>query len=318
METQVFDARKVSDVDNTEEFTPLMWACYEGDRDRVDELLKEGAVVEEKDNWGRTALTHACCTENNGYIIRTLISHGANVNSIDICGVTPLMITFKYGSYNEWELRVGGAELDAIDNKGRTALMYACDAGDISGQQLCYNGANVDIIDNEGRSALDYALESGEIQNELVHRVASSMEELKTRSNDNDRLLRDELSKYVSEYAKEIVESRSKKRHRWGGHYEKFMLREESYELVEEINYNYPGDSDKDNGYARFHGISPLIYACINGSIDLILKLCSQKGTFFSPDFKNQDSLKYLTEYQKEMERLAIECQPTDVKPCKI
>nr|QBK85673.1 MAG: ankyrin repeat protein [Marseillevirus LCMAC101] len=301
-----FDGDEIDDV-----FSPLMWACYEGDDDRVDELLEEEAPVEEKDDWGWTALMHACCAEHNGYIIRTLIGHGANVNVADIWGVTPLMVTFMYASYNEWELRLGGVALDAVDNEGRTALMYACDAGDTSGMQLCYNKARVDIIDNNKRSALDHALESKKISLDIVNCIMNKMGELKTKSKENDRLLLDTLSRWVTRYTKEIEESRTKRRHRWGGHPERFLLRDRSYDLALSLIYEDMDDngesSDKDD---KFHGLAPLMYACIKGNADLIIYLCSHKGTFFSPDFKDEEL--DLAKYQEEMEELAVEAQKFD------
>ncbi len=286
-------------------WTPLMCACYEGDRDQVDELLKEGARVEERDGWGWTPLLHACCTKHNEYIIRTLIAHGASVNIADNWGVTPLMVTFEYGSYNEWELRMGKAELDTVNDEGQTALMYACDAGDTSGMQLCYSGARVDIIDNNGMSALDHALETEEISLELAHTIVNQMGELKTRSKENDRLLLDILSRWVTEWQEEIEMSRTKRRHRWGGHSERFMLRESSYDLARNLIYEDLENESSD----RFHGLSPLIYACANGNLNIISNLCSQKGTFFSPDFKSQEDL---TEYQEKMKALAVEAGERD------
>jgi len=288
---------------NPEEYSPLMWACYEGDRDWVDELLKEGASVEERDKWGWTPLLHACCAERNGYIIRTLISHGANVDAAGEQGETPLMVTFKYGSLNERELRIGKSNLDAVDVKGRTALMYACDEGD-DGQQLCYGGARVDIIDEDGRSALDHALESEHDNLEIVHTIVRRAGGLKTASEENDRILRDLLLRWVREYVQEIEESRSKTRHRWGGHPERFILRENSYHFARRFMNEGPED--------EFCRMAPLIYACLNGMDDLILELCSRRGSFFSPDYKNEESLKYLEKYQEDMEKLANDCRKTD------
>jgi ankyrin repeat protein len=292
-----------------EGYTPLMWACYEGDNDRVYQLLKKDQTqVEERDKNGWTPLMHACCAKDNEYIIRTLIASGASVNVTSFQKVTPLMVTFEYSSGNEWVLRIGRAELDALDNKGRTALMYACDAGDTSGMQLCYSGARVDIIDDNGLSALDHALESEEVKLELVHTIVCQMGELKTRSKENDRRLLNLLSRWVEEWVEELEMSRFKAKNQWGGHFERFRLREESYDVARECKVWNP-DTDYDGKYVyEFHGLSPLLYACINGKIDFILDLCSQKDTFFSPVF---DDIEY-QEYQKKVGELAVEAQKTD------
>jgi hypothetical protein len=62
----------------------------------------------------------------------------------------------------------------------------------------------------------------------------------------------------------------------------------------------------------EFRSWMPLIYTCLNGMVNLILELCSYRNIFFSPDYKNKESLKYL-EYQEDMEKLANDCQKTDI-----
>ena len=196
-------------------------------------------------------------------------------------------------------------------------LMWACYEGDLHQvNELLEKGASVEEKDGSGWAALDHALEieSKDLRFELVCCLLPHMKELKTRNKENDSLLQDVLSRWVAEWVKEIEESWTKRRHRWGGHAERFMLREESYDLAQHIIYQWDEDDEND-----FHGISPLIYACADGKINLVLNLCSQKGTFFSPDFKDtffspdfKDTFERLVEYQEKMEELAFEAQKRD------
>lgn len=215
-------------------------------------------------------------------------------------------------------IEMANYELDTKEEY--TQLIQACYDGDVyQVEDLLKKGASVEEKDGSGNMAIDYALEidieveGGDLRTKLVCTVVDYMDDLKTRNEHNDRLLQREISKWVIEYVEEIVDSRSKKRHRWGGHYEKFRLREDSYDLAQDLIYE-----DVEDGSDVFYGLSPLLYACLTGNTELILRLCCQKGSFFSPDFENKKTFEYLAQYQEEMEKLAIDCLTTDVKPCKV
>ena len=112
----------------------------------------------------------------------------------------------------------------------------------------------------------------------------------------------DEFSQYIIEYIEEIEMSRTKARHRWGGHYQKFMIRENSYQLARELFYR----DNKD----MFYGLSQLIYACLQGDLDLIIDLCSNIGNAPAPLASTTDD--FLTEYPKMMKKLALEARIVD------
>jgi ankyrin repeat protein len=67
--------------------TPLIYASERGDASCVRVLLDHGADVQERDQWGKTALMFA----RDAAIAEELIAHGADVNAVDTDGYTVLM-----------------------------------------------------------------------------------------------------------------------------------------------------------------------------------------------------------------------------------
>jgi uncharacterized protein len=91
--------------------TPLMRGALDGNTERVQELIHQGADINQRDDYGRTALMFAVV--NNHYeTMKVLLESGADVN--------------------------------VKSNKGGTALMLAASAGDLSMvQALLDKGADL-------------------------------------------------------------------------------------------------------------------------------------------------------------------------------
>ena len=70
--------------------SPLHDACRDGDTERVRQLLDEGAPVDEKDEYGVTALMKA---SENGHteLVQLLLGKGAAVDEKDKDGGTALI-----------------------------------------------------------------------------------------------------------------------------------------------------------------------------------------------------------------------------------
>ncbi len=108
--------------------TPLMKAAKRGDRDAVRHLITEGGVaVDSTDQSRRTALLYALlygCADIG--VVRTLLAAGADPNSRDRSGRTPLLLAVRES--NPGIVRVlleGGADPNVQDQQGYTPLANA-------------------------------------------------------------------------------------------------------------------------------------------------------------------------------------------------
>lgn len=103
--------------------TPAALGCH---RDIVEILLRAGAVVSvaEKDEVFRGVVRK--CQPG---LAKLLISRGANVNSKDEDGLTPLMYAASLSNTDAISLLLAaGARVNAVDNEGWTPLIYLANA----------------------------------------------------------------------------------------------------------------------------------------------------------------------------------------------
>ncbi len=106
--------------------------------------------------------------------LNVLLSEGADIDTVDAEGNTPLMIASKIG--NPRMLRiilVHNPDVNAVNNIGETALMIAAENGQYSVvQQLIENGADVNAKNHAGLTALGLSIRFGhrEITNLLSNR----------------------------------------------------------------------------------------------------------------------------------------------------
>ena len=112
--------------------TPLHIAASRAGIENMVQLIKHGADIEARDNYGRTALYFAAQSVNPD-IVKYLISRGADVNArandgltpLHLVGVTPLGANMEAAA----DLIRHDAKLDAEDNQVRTPRQYVfCDA----------------------------------------------------------------------------------------------------------------------------------------------------------------------------------------------
>lgn len=91
---------------------------------------------------------------NNLAQLRTMVGNGADVNSKDDRGVTPLMYSAAVGSLDAMQFLIGkGAGVNAQSDSGLTALVLA--ATDLAKVRLLIDrGANVNAATKLGRTAL--------------------------------------------------------------------------------------------------------------------------------------------------------------------
>ena len=106
--------------------TPLLWAVYEDDADRVRRLLDAGADPSLANRYGASPMSMASEVVNTE-ILRLLLDAGADVDSPNPEGQTALMAVARTGNLDAAQLLLErGARIDARESwGGQSALMWA-------------------------------------------------------------------------------------------------------------------------------------------------------------------------------------------------
>ena len=110
------------------ENVPLHSAAYYGDLEMVQVLLEYGANVNTKNSVGCTPLDFASLggRHNEPRVARLLIEHGADPNTRDMVGLTPLHRASRSGRIEVLRLLIEhGGDVEVKDDKGRTPLDIA-------------------------------------------------------------------------------------------------------------------------------------------------------------------------------------------------
>ncbi|CAN0317608.1 unnamed protein product, partial [Phaeothamnion confervicola] len=107
-------------------WTPIFWCALTGRSKLMETLLKRGADVTMKDDYGRSAL-HIAAARNHLGTVATLIGGGAVVNQIAPGeSSTPLHMAAERGHLAVCDCLIfNGANLALKDKDGRTALELA-------------------------------------------------------------------------------------------------------------------------------------------------------------------------------------------------
>ncbi|KAG4092823.1 ankyrin repeat-containing domain protein [Neocallimastix lanati (nom. inval.)] len=105
--------------------TPLMFASEQGDKRIVEYLVRNGALVNDKDKNGLSPLIYACKNDKID-IVEFLLASKAIIDDRDRNGLTPLMYAAMYG-HGEiiTYLLDHGANIHARSKNGSSALTYA-------------------------------------------------------------------------------------------------------------------------------------------------------------------------------------------------
>ena len=174
--------------------TPLMVTCSENSCNALKTLLKLGADINAVDALNQTPLMYTIMKDNvdaakillsnpklnleikciRGYsalnwaaeyealnVLELLIKKGANPNSVNYNGLSPLMITIIRGRTKATELLIkSGADLNLVDNMGRTPLMISVQKDNVlMAKKLMEAGADISVKDIKGNSLLVVAAE---------------------------------------------------------------------------------------------------------------------------------------------------------------
>ncbi len=172
--------------------TPLIDAAEKGDINEVRRILAKGININAVGYWGKTALSTAAYKGHKD-IVSLLIEHGADLNTSDWNGGTPLSNSVTHEEifkllldkgadintrYNEgWtvlhEAALGyernittlllakGMNINSVDNNGQTPLHFVASRSE--GEFLAFlimKGSDITIKDKEGKTAFDLAVQS--------------------------------------------------------------------------------------------------------------------------------------------------------------
>jgi ankyrin repeat protein len=149
--------------------SPLLYAVWSGDRDKVTLLLDRGADIRAKVSIGGGIFTatplQLAIFQRDAAMVRLLASRGAPVDALGEAGATPLAdAVFSNTPEIIATLISLGADVNQVDQQGETALMHAAmiDHGDTGVlEALLAAGARRDLVAPDKRTALAMAREYG-------------------------------------------------------------------------------------------------------------------------------------------------------------
>src|SRR5207244_6504791 len=148
---------------------------------RVTVLLDYGANLDDRGRYGLTAL-HYAVRGGKLPLIQLLLERGADVNALDLEGLTPLLHLAKTRSKADpipvmELLAASGANVDARDEAQGTLLMYFARQGTTEPVRcLLAHGADRDARNKSGKTAA----EIGRRHAGIVRSLATSSAEAKT------------------------------------------------------------------------------------------------------------------------------------------
>ncbi|MGC9367824.1 MAG: ankyrin repeat domain-containing protein, partial [bacterium] len=163
-----FDPNNINSTDSDGR-TPLHIASWQGRVDIIEDLIKNGANVNEKDLANNeTPLFYGIEEER---VVRVLLENGAEVNIADFEGETPLLEASRNNDVEIINLLLdNGAEVNVVNEKGYTPLLISVSYENYDVAELLVNaGADVNVENEDGYTPLIYAIGDEEI--ELIYKL---------------------------------------------------------------------------------------------------------------------------------------------------
>jgi serine/threonine-protein phosphatase 6 regulatory ankyrin repeat subunit B len=138
--------------------TLLHYAVASGKLNIIKWLLKDGAKIDETDDFGLTALS---CAASKGHleIVKWLLEEGgAKIDERTRRGLTVLLCAASKGQIEvvKWLIEEGGAKIEEKDNENNTSLLFAAMNGKLETVQwLLEHGASLQEKNVQGKTAIE-------------------------------------------------------------------------------------------------------------------------------------------------------------------
>jgi ankyrin repeat protein len=157
LSTGVVDAN----ICDSRQWTPLMFAAFNGNEEMFISLLKHRANINHKDHAEYTPL-HWAAFNGHASVVKLLLSNRADVNARSNHGWTPLLQAATRGHLSvSFMLIEKGADVNAVSNDGWTPLLKAAANGHLPEVMLLLSkGADAGIKYPDGKTALDFAIKN--------------------------------------------------------------------------------------------------------------------------------------------------------------
>ena len=162
-------------IKNNSKITPLIYACNNNNVELVELLLNHGSNVEVKSTYGHVI-------SNNSFGLSVIKKTTRYYNNVSLKKVSLLV----YASYEGYDKIVKllldhGANINSMDNSGKTSLSLACEKNHEKCVELLleYN-SNVNTCDNEDKTPLYLAAknENIKVMDLLLHKHPKDVEEV--------------------------------------------------------------------------------------------------------------------------------------------
>ena len=166
--------------------TALMQAAYFGMPEWTDKLLAKGAKVDEKDEYGRTALWYASLNGHTDVAIK-LIRAGADIHVKDFEGYSPIILSTQFKTIDMCCLCLAqGANINDQDIKQRVTPLIIAAASYPTYEKISFllaAGADVTMTNSYGETALDIA-KSRKADPKVIELLRSHIEKHKEKEFD--------------------------------------------------------------------------------------------------------------------------------------
>lgn len=145
--------------------TPLDWTAYLGNASISELLIAAGANVNSKDLEGFSPL-HKAIINGHMELAEALLAAGADVNAQSLNGTTPVQLAIYISNIDHAARLVQnhGADINCHDKYGRTPLHWAAFHGDMELMVLLLKlGAKINCADNDGYHPIHKAVWKGKV-----------------------------------------------------------------------------------------------------------------------------------------------------------